>query len=247
MTNLYHDLANIYEAMYQTFIDYQKEYDFYSRILLDKKVNSVLEIGSGTGNLAAYFINNKFDYYGLDYSNDMIDIARNKVPSGRFIQGDMRDFELNSPVESVMITGRTISYLLQNEDISLTFSSIFKNLLPGGLLCFDFIDANQFIPSIAEGKKVVHQADFDENTYVRESEWKPNLEYGMGFDWQSVFYKKEKSLIEIGRDTSTIRTFTINEIEIFLSINGFVVKDVIERPSYAFPTYVVVAEKKNHF
>ena len=39
MANLYTDLAEVYEAMYQTFIDYEEEYQFYADIL--KKSNSV--------------------------------------------------------------------------------------------------------------------------------------------------------------------------------------------------------------
>ena len=54
---------------------------------------------------------------------------------------------------------------------------------------------------------------------------------------------EDNKLIEIGQDHSNLRTFTVNEIEIFLFINGFKIKEIIDRPSYFFPTYVFVAEK----
>ena len=244
MSNLYKELATVYEAMYHTFIDYKDEYFFYSKILNRFNKNEVVEIGCGTGNLANYFSNAGFRYIGMDLSDEMISLAKNKASNCQFIKADMRDFKLKQPVESIIITARTISYLLTNQDINKAFSCIFKNIKNNGLLCFDFIDANQFIPIVAKEEEITHQAIANNITYIRKSLWSLHFKYGMDFKWQSLFYKKNGTeLIEIGEDNSVIRAFTLNEIEIFLTINGFTIKDVIERPSYAFPTYVIVAEK----
>ena len=68
----------------------------------------------------------------------------------------------------------------------------------------------------------------------------------MNLKWDATYYKKaEKELVKIGKDNSIIRTFTLNEIEIFLTINQFSIKEVIEKEAYAFPTYVIVAERKS--
>jgi SAM-dependent methyltransferase len=244
MSNLYNDLATIYDKMYQTFIDYEAEYHFYNQIIETNKKTTVLEIGSGTGHLAKYFQATNFDYLGLDYSVEMIEIAKNRVPNVAFLQGDMRHFFLKKPIESVIITARTISYLLTNKDVINAFSSIYNNLKPTGILCFDFIDANEFIPNIAKGEEVTHKASFDGEVYFRESFWQANLENGMDFKRDSVYYKKENERqIKIGEDNAIIRTFTLDEIKIFLTITNFKIKNIIKRPSYAFPTYVIMAEK----
>lgn len=244
MSKLYEDLAPVYEAMYHTFIDYEEEYAFYSKILKHYQKKQVLEIGSGTGNLAGHFLKNGFEYLGLDFSKEMIDLAKGKILDGKFIHGDMRKFKVDNPVESIISTGRTLSYLLKNEDIKAAFSSFSDNLQKDGIVCFDFIDANQFIPLIAKGKKVEHTATYRNTIYVRKSLWSLNLEHGMDFNWHSVFYTKEDNReVEIGEDHSIIRAFTVNELEVFLSIQGFKVIELIERASYAFPTYVIVAEK----
>jgi len=246
MGNLYHDLATVYEAMYQTFINYDEEYIFYSQILKKHNKSEVLEIGSGTGNLAQRFLANQFKYKGLDYSQDMIAIAKKKVPNGLFLEGDMRSFQLLYLVESALITGRTISYLLKNEEVNATFSTIYNNLKSKGILCFDFIDANQFIPTIANGKIVTHKAFYKGIHYSRTSHWSLNLDGGMNLKWDAVYYKKKgKELVKIGTDNSVIRTFTLNEMEILLDINQFEIKEVIDKPAYAFPTYVIVAGRKS--
>lgn len=244
MDNLYKDLATVYEAMYHTFIDYKEEYDFYSSILQKYHKNAVLEIGSGTGNLAPYFIENGFEYIGLDYSQEMLSLAREKTPYAQFREGDMRDFQLDHPVQSTLITARTINHLLKNEDLMSAFKSINDNLHTGGILAFDFIDANEFIPFILGGKNIRHTANYQGIEYIRDSFWKEDLELAMNFEWDAIYYKKsDDNLIELGTDKLIVRAFTINELELFLTLNNFKIKEIIKRASYAFPTYVIVAEK----
>jgi len=246
MNNLYTDLAEVYEAMYATFINYKDEYAFYSEIFKKYHKNHLLEIGSGTGNLAAHFSTNGFTYTGLDLSKHMIEIAKRKAADCEFIVGDMRSFQLKKPVEGILMAGRTISYLISNQDVNDSFSSIYQNMKEGGIFCFDCIDANQFIPAIAKEEKVIHKAIHNNKHYLRESIWTLNLEYGMDLKWESIYYNKiENELVNIGEDKAIARTFTKNEIEIFLSLNHFEIKDIIEKETYAFPTFVVVAEKQH--
>lgn len=244
MSNLYNRLAPVYEAMYHTFIDYEAEYQLYSTLLRKYGKTEVLEIGCGTGNLVPYFKQNGFKYIGLDLSADMIKLAKEKVVDIVVFQGNMKDYHLKRPIGGTIITSRTISYLLKNEEVTTAFSNIYNNLTEGGILCFDFIDANQFIPIVAKSKRIIHTAESQKITYVRKSNWHLNFEFGMGFKWDSIYYKKEgENLIELGQDNSNLRTFTRDELTIFLELQGFQVKEMIPRETYAFPTYVVVAEK----
>ncbi|SRR5258708_6685848 len=245
MSALYTNLSEVYEAMYQTFINYEDEFNFYSALLKKYNCQSVLEIGCGTGNLAHRFKTNQFDYTGLDLSADMLDIAKRNNPSTNFEKGDMRSFDLPKPVQSCIITGRSISYLVTDEDVQDSFRSIHKNLTTKpGVLCFDFIDASKFIPLIKNGKKVTHEAVVKNKKYHRESFWKIGSRQNGSFDWRSVFYEEaDGSLKNIGEDQSTIRSFTRDEMITFLQLSGFQVKEIIPRHSYAFDTLVIAAEK----
>lgn len=244
MSNLYSDLAEVYEAMYYTFIDYEKEYEFYSSQLNKYNKKSLLEMGCGTGNLASYFINNNYNYCGIDLSKEMLDIAKRKIPEGNFLQADIRNYQSEKKIEGIIMTGRTISYLVSNKDVCSTFKTAYDNLTAAGIFCFDCIDANQFILEIVKESKVVHKASYNNTNYVREGFWYPNLFNGMDVKWVAKYYKQiENELISIGNETSIVRTFTKNELEIFLSLYNFKIIEVIERQSYAFPTLVFVAKK----
>jgi hypothetical protein len=44
MSNLYKDLSEIYEGMYQTSINYEDEFKFYSKILSDHHCRNIVEM-----------------------------------------------------------------------------------------------------------------------------------------------------------------------------------------------------------
>ncbi|MBI2729814.1 MAG: class I SAM-dependent methyltransferase [Sphingobacteriales bacterium] len=245
MNNLYKNLSVVYEAMYQTFIDYNEEYACYSSILKRYNCKHVLEIGCGTGHLAEKFTAGGFIYTGMDLSEDMLQIARYKNTSSDFIRGDMRNFHLAKKTNAAIITGRTISYLITNEDVLNTLKSIYTNLAPGGILCFDSIDASLFIPSIKNGKEIVHSADWKDRKFMRTSKWDINFSQSWLFDWHSEYFELKPGKVKesIGMDNSTIRTFTKDEMQLFLKLAGFTILEINNRASYAFDTFVVVAQK----
>lgn len=245
MANLFNGkMAAIFDAMYQTFIDYDEEYEFYNTLIQEKKCNSILEIGSGTGNLAKRFQENNQNYIGLDYSQSMIEIAQERNKNSIFIHGDMRNFVLENTVDAIIITGRSTSYLTNNEDVIDTFESVYKNLNANGVLIFDFIDANRFIPFIKENQTILHEATYEGVKYIRESHWETTPMENFMLDWSAQYYKivdNEKEILL--DDFSTVRVFTLNEIQLFLYLNNFEIIKTIDRKTYAYDTYVIMARK----
>lgn len=246
MATLYEGkMAEIFVAMYQVFIDYDEEYQFYNQFLSINNSRNILEIGCGTGNLAKRFIENKHDYLGLDYSQSMITIAEERNPNGGFIQADMRHFSVKIPYDFILITGRTTSYLISNDDIHNTFSSIYKNLTQNGILIFDFIDANRYLPYVLKNKDIKHEALVNEKKFYRIGNCvpAPKTENFM-LDWLARYYQIINNKSElITDDFSTVRVFTLNEMELFLYQNGFEIIKTIDRKTYAYDTFVIVAKK----
>jgi len=231
--------------MYRTFIDYDDEFHFYHGVLQRYNKTAVLEIGCGTGNLAEKFHRHGLGYVGLDLSDSMLEIARKKNPQCCFRQGDMRSFTLPDHSDAAIITGRTLSYLITNDDVRTTFETIHKHLPAKGIVCFDFIDASRFIPSITPYQDITHRATSGLVHYRRDSRWTPNHSGNWNFDWHSTYFRSEAdgNWREIGTDESTLRAFTRDDMSLFLTIAGFNVVEVLDRRSYAFDTLVFIAEK----
>lgn len=231
--------------MYRTFIDYDEEFQFYRSILGRYARTGVLEIGCGTGNLAGRFHHAGLAYAGLDLSDQMLDMARLKHPQCRFHKGDMRNFTVPPGTDSVIITGRTTSYLTTNADVNDTFASANRHLPPGGILCFDSIDATSFIPSISPQRTITHYASSNGVKFRRDSIWTPNHTANWMFDWQSAYFRLDpgEKWTDIGHDESTLRTYTREDMTLFLTLAGFTVVEILDRKTYAFDTFVITARK----
>ncbi len=64
------------------------EFAFYKETI---NGSAVIDLGCGAGRDAAVFIDNGFDYTGIDASKGMIEQARKRVPNGKFEQKDFAD------------------------------------------------------------------------------------------------------------------------------------------------------------
>ncbi len=230
MTQLYTTYASLYHKMYQSFINYDEEYKFYKDLLDENGVKNILEVGCGTGQLARRFLGDGYSYTGIDVSVPMLEYARREVPSCKVLEMDMRAIKLSATFDGVIITARSISYILSNNDALATFRSIKKALANRGVPIFDFIDAKSFIPSINEGEIITHEVVIDNTRYKRESIFKKRIDTSWNWIWTSTFMKEENGLYQqIGTDEAELRAFTADELEIFLTLTGFKILQVLAR------------------
>ncbi len=247
MSTIYNSLSEVYEMMYQTFINYDDEFVCYSNFINKYQSKSVVELGCGTGNLASRFISNGYNYTGLDLNKSMLDIAKIKNPKINLAIGDMRNFKLAEKKDVCIMAGRTISYLISNQDVIDNLNSIQNNLNQGGIVCFDCIDAEKFIPTIKDGKQITHHAVYGNRKFRRESFWSVPDSSNWIFHWKSEFYEEfeKQKLRKLGEDESMIRSFSKNEMSLFLENCNFKILEIVDRPSYAFDTFVIVAQKNS--
>ena len=88
----YNKIAEDYQARNSVTM-YDEEYRVY-RSLTEGR-GKVIEIGCGIGRDSEELIRMGFDYIGIDASEEMLKIAREKVPEGNFVLGDF--YKLDFP------------------------------------------------------------------------------------------------------------------------------------------------------
>ncbi len=247
MSNLYGaELAKVFDTMYQGFIDYNEEFQFYADKANLCNAQSIIEIGCGSGNLAKHFIKEFKSYLGLDLSDHMLELASNKNPTGQFLKADMRSFEVEKKFEMALITGRTSSYLLSPKDLTHTFDSISQTLLDKGHLVFDCIDAEKFVPFVIQNPKIIHHSSVGEMKFSRSTNWYIENQKENLINWKADYYKiKASEKSKLGNDNVIIKTFTRKEVIALLKKSGYVILSIEDRLSYAFDTFVVHAQKVN--
>jgi len=225
MTILYSTLARVYHEMYQHVFDYDKEFDFYDAWLKNNNCHSVLEIGCGSGMLARRFLEKGYSYTGVDLFNEMLDIAREEVRSDVFVQSDMRSLSFDTKFDAVLITGRSLAYVTENKGILDTFSGIHNLLEDDGIFVFGVFEANGIFDNFSDFEQDIKH----NNKRIRRiSKLRKNLGTGWTYDWLAKYIIEEDGNIAEYEDLTTLRTFTKDEIMLFLKLTDFKVIDLIE-------------------
>lgn len=102
----------------------------------NKNVRSVLELGCGTGNNLLPFAGN-IELTGIDISEEMLKIARKKVPRCSFYRMDIREFSLDNKFDLIICLYDTLNHLLLFSDWKKLFINVSRHLNAGGLFIFD--------------------------------------------------------------------------------------------------------------
>ncbi len=243
MNKLYTDWATIYDEIYQQLFDYNKDFTFYNSHLQAHNVHKVLELGCGTGHLALKFCSNGYAYTGIDMSANMLALALARVPDAIFIESDIRQFKIAEKFDAVLMTGRTISYLIHNKDVIQTFDCISKVLQSGGLLIFDAIDAVDLFLNFDKIQSETLEIKTKQTEYKRDATNKINLETGFTWDWSTTYFQKVGNDFEkIGNDITTLRAFTKDELAVFLSLFNLKIKGFVDKESYTWQSFYCIVE-----
>jgi putative AdoMet-dependent methyltransferase len=164
------------------------------KLVLDKVVEltdaqpgmSILDLGTGTGNLAVRFDTMGCKVWGTDFSPAMLEKARLKLPNAHLFQMDLRGIwspEMNRQFDYIVS-----AYVFHHFEFALKFQLIkkliHKHLLPGGLLLL----ADIAFESQAALEVVKHAAgdEWEEEFYWLADETVPALTKA---NLRAVFYK----------------------------------------------------------
>lgn len=125
------------------------------------KIENNLDLCCGTGVLCNYFYNNKIRTKGVDHSEYMIEIAKNKNSSIEFIEEDVLIYKDNEKYDLITMTCDALNHFIKENDVNYLMANINKLLIDGGFLIFDVYDKN----NIDLNKKIVSNRDNNIKVY----------------------------------------------------------------------------------
>ena len=132
---------------------------FYNKYL--KNNMRALEVACGTGRLSKEIYEHVNEYIGLDYSTDMLEIAKTKNRNVQYIWGDMRNLEKEKlGMFDIIICGfNSLQHLKNDEDIDNFLKSCDNVLRNKGLLIIDIFNPDMRFLNIKEIKEIITTYD----------------------------------------------------------------------------------------
>jgi len=130
---IYDEMSEYYDLIYGDMTDA----DFYLREAANAR-GSVLEIGCGTGRIMLKLLEAGIDIAGIDASEKMLDILREKAEKKGLnpdvYRSDMLDFSLDKKFRLIILPYRTFLHLKNAEERKKALLNFKKHLEKGGRL-----------------------------------------------------------------------------------------------------------------
>ena len=144
------DNSNLYDDFYSNIYDKLHNCNDKNTLLVDiiknnsniKKTSTILDIGSGTGEIVNILSKN-FDTHGIDKSDAMIKLSKTKFPNNKFINADFLNNNLNYDYNYThLLCLNQMIYEIKNK--KEFFINCYQILSYHGILVLHLVDINKF-------------------------------------------------------------------------------------------------------
>ena len=130
--NTYNHIASKYHRRYKQYSEFLLRSSREFIKLLPKNAK-ILDVGCGPGRDAKFFLNQGFEVVAIDFSNEMLKIAKKVAPKVKFIRSDFRNLKLPKNSFDGIWSYFSLLHLKRGEMHSL-LSSLNKILKNNGIL-----------------------------------------------------------------------------------------------------------------
>jgi len=210
--------ARIYDNIMSS-VPYNLWYKYLRELLksYNKNPRKILDMACGTGNMSLRFAKEGKNLVGIDKSQHMLKVARQKAKKNnysiKFLQKDIRDFNFPRQFDFIFCIFDSLNYILTIEDMEKVFVNVYTSLKEDGIFIFDLNTINRLM-SIEPGTTVFSDKNYtcfwEDIIDQKQLIWKVKLKIYFD-DNESKYFK------EIHRETS----YKKDDIARILSDTGF--------------------------
>lgn len=218
----YRDFAFIYDELMNE-VDYNGWVKYIEDIIKNEnaKVQNILELACGTGNLTIPLTKKNYDIAGIDISEEMLSVAREKAEKEGvelvLLQQDIAqlDFDITN-LDCVLCACDGFNYITYDDDLENVFTKTYELLKEDGIFIFDIssfyklstILGNNMYGENRDDIAYMWQNYFDDEENLVEMEL-------------AFFIKDEFEKFERFEEVHQQRAYTEDEILDMLKSSGF--------------------------
>ncbi|MGL5314394.1 MAG: class I SAM-dependent DNA methyltransferase [Peptostreptococcaceae bacterium] len=218
----YNDFAFIYDELMND-VDYNGWVKYIEDIIKDEnaEVQNILELACGTGNLTIPLTKKNYDIAGIDISDQMLSVAREKAEKQGvelvLLQQDIAELDFDvTNLDCVLCACDGFNYVTYDDELESAFAKTHELLKPGGIFIFDIsshyklskVLGNNMYGENREDVSYMWQNYFDDEQNLVEMEL-------------AFFVKDEDGKYDKFEEKHYQRAYTEDEIIESLQISGF--------------------------
>jgi SAM-dependent methyltransferase len=227
--------AQRYDQLYLS-KDYAGECAMLERIFQQHgNIQTVLDLGCGTGNHAIPLAQKGYTLTGVDASAEMLREAESKAAGMdiQWVRGDLAEVDLKGSFDAAICMFAVLGYFNTNDQVMAALKNIRRHLRKGGLLVFDCwygpavltirpSDRVKVIPS--HGGQVIRmvQSCLDSRRHLCEVRY-------------HLWHLEGERLVAETEELHLVRYFFPLELELMLSQSGFSLSSLTAFPSIDTP------------
>lgn len=218
----YSDFAFIYDELMND-VDYNGWIKYIEEIIEKEnvKVQNILELACGTGNLTIPLTKKNYDIAGIDISDQMLNVAREKAEKEGvelvLLQQDIAELDFDvTNLDCILCACDGFNYITYDDDLENVFAKSHELLKDGGLFIFD-ISSHYKLSTILGNN--MHGENREDISYLWQNyfdEEQNLIEMELAF-----FVKDTNGKFDKFEEVHQQRAYTEDEIIESLQISGF--------------------------
>lgn len=188
------------------------------------KVKKILDLGTGSGEIATELGRRGYDVVAIDLSGDAVTYGSRKaaamgVERVKFEQRDMRKIEYTSEFDAVTGFNSSLSLLSTTKDLLNVIKQTYKALRGGGILLADFINPYEWL--LLEKSKNTIKMTSEAELFAISSTMFDNLVKPKINVKAVVFVRDKNRKLDMITHTETLQGYTSTELELLVRSVGF--------------------------
>ena len=199
----------------------EAEYVYETLSGLNPDIKNVCELGCGTGNHAQHLVQYGWNIAGIEQSEEMVAVAREKAINGFYPKvGDITTFLVDGKMDACISLFHVISYLNSNEEVNSCFKQVNLALKNEGLFMFDV----WFTPAVYSLKPEtrIKRMENDDIQVTRLAESDIDDERNIvTVNYEIQISDKKLGGANVIKEKHPMRHFSIPELLLYGKINGF--------------------------